>query len=80
MIKKIVLAIAVAALALSVAPNLSHAKKGKGKPAKCTQGTMASGPANAWGWRPVMMCGADGRMSQTMMMCYGPSSLCPPTM
>ena len=78
MIKKIVLAIAVAALALSVAPTISHAKKGKAKP--CTMGTMGSGAANAWGWKPVMMCGADGKMYPALMMCYGPSGLCPPSM
>ena len=80
MIKKIVLAIAVAALALSVAPTLSHAKKGKGKAKPCTMGTMGSGAANAWGWKPVMMCGADGKMYPTLMMCYGQSALCPPSM
>ena len=79
MIKKIVLAVAVAALALSVAPNLSHAKKHKGKPkAKpCAMGTLTSGGANAWGWAPVSMCGADGKWYPTLMMCYKPSGLCP---
>jgi hypothetical protein len=43
-------------------------------------GTMASGHANSMGWAPVMMCGADGKMYSTLMMCYGASSLCPPSM
>jgi hypothetical protein len=82
MIKKIVLAVAVAAIAVSFASTASFAKKGKAKAkAKpCTMGTMASGPANSMGWSPVMMCGADGKMYSTLMMCYGASSLCPPSM
>jgi hypothetical protein len=75
MIKKLVLAVAVAAVAVSFAPTLSHAKKMKAKP--CTMGTMASGHANSMGWAPVMMCGADGKMYPTLMMCYGASGLCP---
>jgi len=79
MIKKIVLAAAVAAVAISFAPTVSHAKKAKAaKP--CMMGTMASGKANAMGWKPVSMCGMDGKMYPTLMMCYGPSSLCPPSM
>jgi hypothetical protein len=78
MIKKLVLAVAVAAFAVS-APTLSFAKK-MHHPAKCTMGTMGSGAANSMGWKPVMMCGADGKMYPTLMMCYGPSSLCPPSM
>ena len=82
MIKKIVLAIAVAAIAVSFAPTVSFAKKAKGhaKAKPCTMGTMASGHANNMGWAPVMMCGADGKMYPTLMMCYGASSLCPPSM
>ena len=80
MIKKIVLAIAVAAIAVSFASTASFAKKGKAKAKPCTMGTMASGHANSMGWSPVMMCGADGKMYSTLMMCYGASSLCPPSM
>jgi hypothetical protein len=79
MIKKIVLAIAVAALAVSFAPTISLAKKAHSRAAKpCTMGTMASGKPNSAGWAPVMGCGADGKMYQTMMMCYMASGLCPP--
>jgi hypothetical protein len=78
MIKKIVLAVAVAALAVSFAPTISHAKKAHAKAKSCTIGTMASGKPNSLGWAPVMGCGADGKMYETMMMCYMASGLCPP--
>ena len=78
MIKKLVLAASVAAMAISFAPAVSHAKKAKAAP--CTMGTMVSGKANNMGWKPVSMCGMDGKMYPTLMMCYGPSSLCPPSM
>jgi hypothetical protein len=80
MIKKLVLAVAVAAVAVSFAPTASFAKKMHHKAAPCTMGTMASGKANSMGWAPVSMCGMDGKMYPTMMMCYGASSLCPPSM
>jgi hypothetical protein len=81
MMKKIVLAIVVAAVAVSFAPTISHAKKAKKAAAKsCTMGTMATGKANSMGWAPVMGCGADGKMYSTLMMCYAPSSICPPSM
>jgi hypothetical protein len=81
MIKKLVLAVAVAAVAVSFAPTASFAKKmHHHKAAPCTMGTMASGKANSMGWAPVSMCGMDGKMYPTMMMCYGASSLCPPSM
>ncbi len=81
MIKKIVLAVAVAAVAVSFAPTVSHAKKAKA-PAKksCTMGQMMSGQANSMGWAPVMRCGADGKMYPTFMMCYMAASWCPPSM
>jgi hypothetical protein len=78
MIKKLVLAAAVAAVAVSFASTASFAKMHKMKP--CTMGTMASGKANSMGWSPVMMCGMDGKMYPMLMMCYGASSLCPPSM
>ncbi len=76
MIKKIVIAAAVAAVTVTFAPTLSHAKKMK----PCTMGTMASGKANSMGWAPVMMCGMDGTMYPVLMMCYMGSQLCPPSM
>jgi len=80
MIKKLVIAMAVAAVATSFA-SVSHAKKGaKAAAAKCTMGTMASGKPNQYGWAPVMGCGADGKMYPTLMMCYMGSQLCPPSM
>jgi hypothetical protein len=78
MIKKLVLAVAVAAFTVS-APTVSFAKKTH-KVGKCTMGTMASGKANSMGWAPVMACGADGKMYPTLMMCYMGSQLCPPSM
>ena len=81
MIKKIILAATVAAVALSFAPTVSFAKKARAHHAsKCTAGQMASGKPNQFGWAPVMSCGADGKMYPTMMMCYSGSSLCPPSM
>jgi len=80
MIKKIVLAIAVAAFAVSFAPTVSHAKKGKKAASKCTTGQMMAAKPNSMGWSQVMGCGADGKMYPTLMMCYMPSSLCPPSM
>ena len=79
MIKKIVIATAVAAVALSFASTASFAKKGKAS-AKCTMGQMATGKPNAMGWAPVMSCGADGKMYPTLMSCYMASSFCPPSM
>jgi hypothetical protein len=79
MIKKIVLTIAVAAFAVS-APTASFAKKMHHHASKCTPGQMMSGKPNAMGWAPVMACGADGKMYQTIMMCMMASSLCPPSM
>jgi len=79
MIKKIILTAAVAAIALSVASTASFAKKGgKAKAKPCTMGQMASGKPNQFGWAPIMACGADGKMYQTMMMCMMASSFCPP--
>jgi hypothetical protein len=75
MIKKLVLITTVAAVATAFAPTVSFAKKMAHKP--CVSGTMASGKANNMGWAPVSMCGMDGKMYPTMMMCYGPSGLCP---
>ena len=81
MMKKIVLAIVVAAVAVSFAPTISHAKKmKKAAAAKCTMGKMMMGQPNSMGWAPVMGCGADGKMYPTLMMCYAPSSFCPPSM
>lgn len=77
MIKKLVLAAAITAVATSFAPTASFAKK---MHHKCTMGTMASGKANSMGWAPVMTCGADGKMYPTLMMCYMGSQLCPPSM
>jgi hypothetical protein len=78
MIKKLVLAAAVAAVAVSFAPTASFAKMHKMKP--CAMGTMASGKANSMGWSPVSMCGMDGKMYPMIMMCYMGSQLCPPSM
>ena len=79
MIKKLVLALAVTAVAVSFAPTASHAKK-MHHMGKCTPGQMMSGKPNAMGWAPVMTCGADGKMYQTLMMCMMASSFCPPSM
>ena len=79
MFKKIVLAATIAAVALSFAPTVSHAKKMK-KASKCTTGQMMSSKPNTMGWAPIMRCGADGKMYPTFMMCYMSSSLCPPSM
>ena len=79
MIKKLVLAATVAAVATSFAPTVSHAKMMMHHH-KCTPGQMMSGKPNAMGWAPVMTCGADGKMYQTLMMCMMASSLCPPSM
>lgn len=78
MIRKLVLAIAVAAVAVSFAPTLSHAKKMKAPaPKPCTAGMLSTGAANQWNWAMVSMCGADGKMYSTLMACYVPSGLCP---
>jgi len=79
MMKKLVLAIAVAAIAVAFAPTLSHAKKAKAAaaPKRCTAGTLSTGPANQWNWAMVSMCGADGKMYPTLMACFVPSGMCP---
>jgi hypothetical protein len=76
MIKKLILAAAVAAVATAFAPTVSHAKMMH----KCTPGQMATGKPNSMGFAPIMTCGADGKMYQTLMMCMMASSLCPPSM
>ena len=79
MMKKIVLAATIAAVATAFAPTVSHAK-GMHKMSKCTPGQMATGKPNSMGWAPIMKCGADGKMYQTLMMCMMASSFCPPSM
>ena len=75
MIKKLVLAAAVAAVATSFASTASFAKKMMHHP--CTSGTLTSGKANEWKWAPVSMCGLDGKWYPTLTSCYVPSGLCP---
>lgn len=77
MMKKIVLAIAVAAFATAFAPTASYAKKAKAKTATCKTGTLVAGHANQWNWAPVSACGFDGKFYPTLTSCYVPSGLCP---
>lgn len=78
MIKKIVLATAVAAVAVAFAPTASYAKKAhKSHMQKCMAGHMATGQANKFGWAPVMGCGMDGKMYPMPAMCYTASGMCP---
>ena len=79
MIKKIVLAATVAAVATSFAPAVSQAKM-MHHMSKCTPGQMMTGKPNSMGFAPIMTCGADGKMYQTLMMCMMASSFCPPSM
>jgi hypothetical protein len=77
MMKKIVLAVAVAATAVSFASTPSFAKKGHHKMSKCTMGTMSTGKANSMGWAVVSGCGMDGKMYPMPAMCYTASGMCP---
>jgi hypothetical protein len=74
--KKIVLAAAVAAAAVSFATTPSFAKK-MHKMSKCTAGHMMTGKADSMGWAPVMGCGMDGKMYNMVMRCYTASGMCP---
>ena len=74
MIKKLVLAAAIAAVATAFAPSASFAKK---MMHSCTHGAMMTGKANSMGWAPVSMCGMDGKWYPTLMSCYVASGLCP---
>jgi len=74
MIKKIVLAVAVAAVATAFASTASFAKKA---PKPCTPGSLETGKANEWKWAPVSICGLDGKWYPTLTSCYVPSGLCP---
>jgi hypothetical protein len=78
MIKKLVLAATIATVATAFVPTVSFAKMHH--MSKCTPGQMMSGKPNSMGWAPVMTCGVDGKMYQTLMMCMAASSLCPPSM
>jgi hypothetical protein len=75
MIKKLVLAAAVAAVATAFAPTASFAKHHMMKP--CTAGSMLTGKPDKSGWGQVEMCGLDGKWYPEPMMCYVPSGLCP---
>ena len=76
MIKKLVLAATVAAVATAFAPTVSFAKYHHVmKP--CTPGSMSTFKLNNMGWAQVEMCGMDGKWYPWPMMCYVPSNLCP---
>lgn len=75
--KKIVLAVAVAAAAVSFASTPSFAMKKHHKMSKCTPGHMTTGKTDKMGWAPVMGCGADGKMYNMVMRCYTASGMCP---
>lgn len=76
MVKKIVLAAAVAAVAVAFAPTASFAKKTH-KSHKCAVGHMVTGKPNSMGWAPVAGCGMDGKMYRMPAMCYTASGMCP---
>jgi hypothetical protein len=77
MIKKLALAVAVAAVAVSFAPTLSFAKMHHHMMKPCTPGSMSTLKPNNMGWGQVEMCGTDGKWYDEPMMCYVPSGLCP---
>jgi hypothetical protein len=82
MIKKLILAASVTAIAISFAPTASFAKKmPKQKVAKCSMGaTCTDKPATKgiWaGWANVKACAPNGKMYRVIFAtCYVPSGMC----
>jgi hypothetical protein len=82
MIKKVILAAAIAAIAVSFAPAASFAKKmHKQKVAKCGMGAMCTDKPDAKGmsrgWANVKACAPDGKMYRVIFgTCYVPSGMC----
>jgi hypothetical protein len=83
MIKKLILAAGVAAIAISFAPAESFAKKKshKAKEPKCSVGQMCTVKLDKTGkvtrWAQVKECNYKGKMSTDVFPCYTPSGMCP---
>jgi hypothetical protein len=82
MIKKLLLAAAVTAIAVSAPTALSAKKMHKEKVAKCTVvGAMCTkkpGPVSkATGWANMKTCYPNGKMYLALPLCYLPSGNCP---
>jgi hypothetical protein len=83
MTKKLILAAAVTAIAVSFAPTASLAKKmHKQKVAKCTVvGAMCTKKpgevSKATGWANMKTCAPNGKMYLALPLCYMPSGSCP---
>jgi hypothetical protein len=81
MIKKLVLAAGVAAIAISFAPAESFAKSHKAKEPRCSVGQMCTVKFDNTGkvtrWAQVKECNYKGRMSTDVFPCYTPSGMCP---
>jgi hypothetical protein len=83
MIKKLILAAGVAAIAISFASTESFAKKKshKAKEPKCTMGQMCTVKLDKTGqvtrWAQVKECNYKGKMSTDVFPCYTPSGMCP---
>ena len=83
MIKKLLLAAVVTAIAVSFAPTASFAKKKhKEKVAKCSVvGAMCTKKLDkvgkATGWANMKMCYPNGKMYLALPICYVPNGSCP---
>jgi hypothetical protein len=80
MIKKLVMATAAMAVAISFAPSASFAKRMK--VARCTEvGAMCTkklGPVGkVTGWADMKTCYPNGKMYLALATCYVPSGTCP---
>ena len=80
MIKKLILAAGVAAIAISFAPVESFAKKSHKEP-RCSVGQMCTVKFDKTGkvtrWAQVKECNYRGKMSTDVFPCYTPSGMCP---
>jgi hypothetical protein len=81
-IRKFIVAVAAAAVAISFLPSLAFAKKAhKAKEPLCSFGQACTDkPAKvsqATGWVTVKRCSYEGKMFQNVFPCFRPSGACP---
>jgi hypothetical protein len=81
-IRKFIVAVAAAAVAISFLPSLVFAKKAhKAKEPLCSFGQACTDkPAKvsqATGWVTVKRCSYEGKMFQDVFPCFRPSGACP---
>jgi hypothetical protein len=82
MTRKLILAAAATAVATSLLPPSSFAKKShKAKEPPCSMGQVCTEKfdkiGKVTGWASVQRCVYEGKMYRTIAPCYVPSGMCP---